>query len=135
MASIEMVRAKSRVVRPPPMPARDAGASELDEPHRAIWQAIRHLFPAHAMVDQTDYGCMLVSWLLVSVRRDGRRCRHFAAPVVIRLQPGLMLALWTCDPAERDEIAHEQVPVVREHLAGYDPHARVPTCGVIVLGE
>jgi hypothetical protein len=117
------------------VPARDAGASELDEPHRAIWRAIRHLFPAQAMVDQTDYGCMVVSWPLRSGRRGGRAAVHFAAPIVIRLEPGLMLALWTCDPAERDQIAREQEPVVREHLAAYDPHARVPTCGVIVLGE
>jgi hypothetical protein len=77
MWSIETARARAR---PRPVPARDAGASELDEPHRAIWRAIRHLFPAQAMVDQTDYGCMVVSWPLRSGRRGGRAAVHFARP-------------------------------------------------------
>jgi hypothetical protein len=132
MWSIETVRVRAR---PQPVPAQAAAAPELDEPQQAVWQAIRHLFPADAMVDQTDYGYMLVSWPLEGRQQGGRRGSHFAAPIVIRLEPGLMLALWTCDPAERDAIAREQEPVVRQHLTGYDAHARVPTCGVIVLGE
>ena len=111
---------------------RDDIARRLDEPHGAVWDAIRHLFPAHAMVDQVDHGCLLVSWSL----RDGRRaCTHFAAPVMVRIGPGLMLALWTCADGERGEIAALQAEAVREALAGYDPHSRIPTCGVILLGE
>jgi len=107
-------------------------AWDLDEPHRAVWEAIRRLFPAHAMVDQVDHGCLLVSWTL----RDGRRaCTQFAAPVMVRLGAGLLLALWTCGAEARGEIAQAQVDPVREALAGYDPHSRIPTCGVIHLGD
>ena len=111
---------------------REDEASRLDEPHRAVWDAIGHLFPAHAMANQVDHGCLLVSWSL----RDGRRaCTHFAAPIIIRIGPGLMLALWTCGREERREIAALQAETVREALTGYDPHSRVPTCGVIQLGD
>ena len=104
----------------------------LDEPHAAIWEAVRQLFPRHALVTQTDYGYMMVSWSL-----EGRRpgSRHMAAPVIIRIRPGLLLALWTCDPEARDAIAREQEATLREALAGYNPHSRVPTCGVIELGD
>ncbi len=105
---------------------------ELDEPHLAIWNAIAHLFPAHAMVDQVDYGWLLVSWELPPGRGASA---HFAAPVMLRIEPGLLLALWTCEPHERDEIAREQEGAVRVRLDEYDPNSRLPSCGVIVLGE
>jgi hypothetical protein len=125
---LELVRTRAeprRVVREEPDRA-------IDEPHAAVWDAIRHFFPAHAMVTQTDYGYMLVSW---SLRGDRRASTHFAAPIVIRIEPGLLLALWTCDPEDRESIAREQAECVREQLAGYDPRARVPTCGVVIIGE
>jgi hypothetical protein len=123
----EMVRLRAQPRLAPQL--ADDGA--LDEPHRAIWRAVRHLFPAHAMVDQVDYALLLVSWKL-----PGRRgaSAQFAAPVMIRIEAGLLLALWTCEPQERDAIAREQEDVVRACLDGYDPHSRVPTCGVIVVG-
>lgn len=111
---------------------RDSATGDLDDPHLAVWQAVRYLFPLHAVATQTDHGCMLVSWTL----RDGRRaCAHWAAPVIIRIESGLLLALWTCDPEDRIAIAALQAETVREALYRYDPHSRVPTCGVIVLGE
>jgi hypothetical protein len=124
----EMVRLLGR----PDGPAQLPDDAELDEPHRAVWGALRHLFPAHAMVDQVDYGLLLVSWQL-----SGYRCEsaQLAAPIMIRIEAGLLLALWTCEPQERDAIAREQEDVVRAHLDGYDPRSRVPTCGVIVLGS
>lgn len=110
----------------------DESARDLDEPHLAVWDAVRHLFPAHAMVNQVDHGCLLVSWTL----RDGRlACTHFAAPVLIRIGAGLLLALWTSSPQVRDEIAAVQAETVRAGLEGYDPHSRVPTGGVILLGD
>jgi hypothetical protein len=105
---------------------------ELDEVHAAIWQAIRHLFPARAMVDQTDYGLLVVSWPL---REPRRTSSHFAAPVMIRIEPGLLLALWTCDGDGRRDIANLQARIVEDGLEAYDPHSRVPRCGVIVLGH
>ena len=107
-------------------------AGDLDEPHRAVWCAIRHLFPAHAMATQVDHGCLMVSWTL----RDGRRnCTHFAAPIMMRIGSGLLLALWMCEPGERAELAELQAETVRDALDGYDPHSRAPTCGVIQLGD
>lgn len=104
----------------------------LDDPHRAVWCAIRHLFPAHAFVTQTDAGYMMVTWTL----RDGRRnCTHFASPIVIRIEAGLLLALWTCDEDDRLMIASAQAETVRDALYDYDPHSRIPTCGVVTLGE
>jgi hypothetical protein len=112
--------------------ARYDEAWEFDDPHRAVWFAIRHLFPSHAQATQTDHDCLMVTWTL----RDGRRnCTHFAAPVVIRIEANLLLALWTCSEEERDAIANAQAETVREALYAYDPHSRVPTCGVIMLGD
>lgn len=105
---------------------------DLDDAHAAVWEAIRHLFPTRAMVDQTDYGCLVISW---PVREARRVSSHFAAPVIIRIEPGLLLALWTCDGESRRDIANLQVHRVEEGLEAYDPFSRVPRCGVIVLGE
>jgi hypothetical protein len=109
---------------------REPDASVLDEAHMAVWDAVRHLFPADAAVTQTDYGRLVVSWPI-----EGLTCTHFAAPVLMRIEPGLLLALWTCEPDERELITMAFEPIVRTHLAGYDPHSRIPTCGVIVLGN
>ncbi|MEJ6023171.1 hypothetical protein [Ramlibacter sp. PS4R-6] len=125
---LELVRSS-----PQPRIARyDPAWDDLDEAHAAVWDAVRHLFPAHAMVDQADYGCLVVSWLL---REGARRASHFAAPVVIRIEPGLLLALWTCDEESRRDIASLQAAIVEEALDSYDPHSRETRCGVIVLGE
>ena len=51
-------------------------------PHLALWQAIRHLFPAHAMADQIDFGGIVVSWTLPGDRPGNSR---FAAPIMIRI--------------------------------------------------
>jgi hypothetical protein len=110
---------------------QEPAESTLDEAHLAVWEAIRHLFPSRAIVNQTDDGWLMVTWAI-----EGLLASHFAAPVMIRIQPGLLLALWTCDDADdRDAIARSLELVVAAHLAGYDPASRIPTCGVIVLGE
>jgi hypothetical protein len=125
---LELVRSHTK----PRMARYEFAWHGLDEAHGAVWQAIRDLFPSHAMADQTDYGCLLISWSL----RDGRRaCTHFAAPVIVRIAPGLLVALWTCDEQSRRDIAELQAQIVSDALADYDPHSRVPSCGVIVLGE
>lgn len=124
---LEMVRTRDET--------HAAGADDAwddDDPHRELWLAVRHLFPAHAMACQTDYGMIMVSWTL----RDGRlACTHYAAPILLRIEPGLLLALWTSTREERRAIARLQAHTVREALSGYDPHSRIPSCGVIALGE
>jgi len=107
-------------------------SAAMDAADAAVWDAIRHLFPPHAMVDQTDDGGMVISWTLHETR--GRSAR-FAAPLLIRIEPALLLALWTPDLIERKTIARLQARVVRRELTGYDPLARIPTARVIVLGE
>ena len=109
---------------------REPDTSALDEAHLAVWDAVRHLFPAHAIVCQTDHGRLMVTWAI-----EGLTSTHFAAPVLMRIEPGLLLALWTCEPDERELITMEFEPVVRAQLANHDPQSRVPTCGVIVLGN
>jgi hypothetical protein len=104
---------------------------DLDEAHAAIWRAVRHLFPRNAEVTQSDYGYLMVSWRMPA-RRGGS---HHAAPIVIHIEPGLMLALWASEGEDRQEIAALQVDTVREALAGYDPDSRIPTCDMIVLGD
>jgi hypothetical protein len=123
---LELVRSNAPRYSPRYEPAWD----DLDEAHAAVWDAIRPLFPPQAMADQTDYGVLVVSWQI-----RGRRSSHFAAPVIVRIDPGLLVALWTCDEESRREIAMLQVDAVREALDGYDPHSRIPTCGVVQLGE
>jgi hypothetical protein len=110
---------------------REPALDDLDDAHAIVWQAIRHLFPGRAMVDQTDYGCLLVSWTLRGARPGSR---HFAAPVIIRIETGLLLALWTCDAASRADIADLVAADVAEALQSYDPRSREPRCGVILLG-
>ena len=111
---------------------RPTFAWDMDDPHAAVWGAIRLLFPLHACATPTGYGGFVVSWTL----RDGRlACTQWAAPVMIRIEPGLLLALWTSEPDDRRAIAALQAETVRDALAGYDPHSRVPSCGVIVLGD
>jgi hypothetical protein len=118
--------------QPKPIPAARPQWDDLDEAHAALWDALHHLFPSHANVTQTDYGCLMVSWLV----RDAKRgCTHYAAPVIIRIEAGLLLALWTCGEEDRRMIAQLQEAEVAAALAGYDPHSRIPTCGVIVLGD
>jgi len=82
------------------------------------------------MADQTDYGVLVVSWPL-----RGARSFHFAAPVIVRIDPGLLVALWTCDEESRREIALGLVDAVREALDLHDPYSRIPTCPVVQLGE
>jgi hypothetical protein len=110
-------------------PRRPAG---LDAAHAAVWDAISHLFPPHAMVNQTDEGYLVISWTLPGALG---RCARFAAPLMIRIEPALLLALWTTDVIERKAIARLQARVVRRELTEYDPLARIPTARVIVLGE
>lgn len=133
---LEVVRSH---MQPQPQPLQqtriaryEAAWDDLDEAHAAIWDAVSHLFPPHAMVDQTDYGCLVVSW---SLREGGRHGTHFAAPVIIRIAPGLLLALWTCDEESRGDIAQLQVETVSEALEDYDPYSRIATRGAIELGE
>jgi hypothetical protein len=133
---LELVRSNTKTRVPPPMAAgatgHDATWDDVDDAHGAVWQAVRHLFPANAMVDQVGYGCLLVAWQL---RHPSRRSWSFAAPVMIRIAPGLLVALWTSDGPGRRDLAELQAEVVSDALATYDPHSRVPTCDVIRLGD
>ena len=129
---LELVQSPSLSLSPPRIARFEPAWDDLDEAHAAVWDAIRHLFPRHAMVDQADYGCLVVSWSLGKGRKSAA---HYAAPVIIRIATGLLLALWTCDEDSRRDIANLQADCVREALVSYDPHSRVTRCGVIALGE
>jgi len=104
----------------------------LDDAHAALWHAVRHLFPAHAMVDQTGDGQLLISWTIAGATAGSLL---LATPVMIRIEPGLLFALWTGDFIERRALARLQERTVRAALAGHDPLARIPTTPLIVLGE
>lgn len=128
---LELVREHTASRTRAPVHVNDDDGWGLDKPHQALWDAVRHLFPPEAMVDQVDHGCLLISWPLRSLRGS----THFAAPIVIRVASGLLLALWTCGRMERREIASLQVETVKQALSAYDPYSRMPTCGVIELGD
>lgn len=119
-------------VGPAPLYEADEAASGLDEAHASVWDAVRQLFPAHAMVDQTDAGFLVVSWTL---KGSGRGGTVFATPIMLRIDTGLLLALWTTSGIERRAIAGLQLSKVREALAGYDARERQSPLGVIVLGD
>jgi len=127
---LELVRSHSPRAARRAATHQERARDDLDDAHAAIWKAIRPLFPAQAMADQTDYGVLVVSWPL-----RGARSFHFAAPVIVRIDPGLLVALWTCDEETRRQIAMLQVDAVRDALERHDPHSRIPTCGVVQLGE
>lgn len=128
---LETSTARLRAEFPPPLDADDASPG-LDDAHLAVWDAVRHLFPAHAMVDQTGHGYLLVSWTMPG-RRPG--ATYYAAPVILRIDAGLLLALWTTGPVERKAIARLQERTVRQALADHEPSSRVPTLGVVELGS
>lgn len=112
--------------RPPPHRIVD-----LDAARMLLWKAIQHLFPAHAEVTQTDNGAIAITW---AMRSEGSGRRGFSAPILIRPEPGLILALWTSAPADRQRIAEMQEMDVRLGLFGYEPDETLPRARVIVLG-
>jgi hypothetical protein len=108
-----------------------ADEPSLDPVHQSQWEAIRSLFPNHAMADQPEAGLLLVTWTI----RGRRRALHYAAPVMLKIDSGLLLALWASDEEERAQIAGAQRDTVEAALANYDPASRVVTMPMIVLGE
>ena len=127
---LETIAARLRLSIPAALEIDDAPPT-LDEAHLAVWEAIRHLFPAHAMVDQTGHGYLLVAWTIAG-RRPGSH--HYAAPVILHIDAGLLLALWTTGPIERKAIARLQERTVRAALEDYEATSRVHSIGVVELG-
>jgi len=108
----------------------DPGAM-LDCVRVAFWQAYRHLFPAHSLAAQTPQGAVVISW---PVHDEPGAIYPYATPVLLRIDPALLDALWRCDAAHRLRIARHHEPTVREGLRGYDPFAQFPNARVITIG-
>jgi hypothetical protein len=107
------------------------GVGTLDNVRAVLWQAYRHLFPPHALAAQTGNGNMVISW---SVMDDPLAPHPYAAPVMLRIAPELLQALWRVEPRARMRIAQNHEPTLREGLRGYDPFSRFPNARVISIG-
>lgn len=106
-------------------------ACSLDPVRAAFWTAFRHLFPEHSLAAQTPNGSLLISW---SVADDPHAHYPYAAPVMLRFDPALVDAMQGADAAQRESIARQHEPILREGLRGYDPFARFPKARVVVFG-
>lgn len=107
------------------------GIHALDSVRAAVWQAYRHLFPPHSRAAQTDQGSIVISW---STRGDPDASHPYAAPVLLRLDEGLLQQLRNSDAVERKALAARHEPALRVGLRGYDPFVREPKARVVVLG-
>jgi hypothetical protein len=112
-------------------PLAGTDAMQLDAPHAAIWESVRHLFPKHAQAIQLPNGTLAISW---AVKHQSGAHHEMATPITVRLEPGLAASLTQADDEARKQIAMDQEAVFRAGLMGYDPYARVPSARVIVLG-
>jgi hypothetical protein len=116
-----------RATEPPP----DIGPTQMEPPHAAIWEAVRHLFPQHAQAIQLTNGTLAISW---AVKHETGARHEMATPISVRLEPALEASLREADPEQRKYIATQQEATFRAGLMGYDPYAAVPSARVIVLG-
>jgi hypothetical protein len=103
----------------------------LDAPRKAIWDAVKHLFPPHAQAIQLPNGTLAISW---AVARHAGAATEMATPITVRLEPELAKALEMADSEQRRRIALTQEPEFRAGLMGYDPFTDIPRARVIVLG-
>ena len=107
------------------------GVGTLDNVRAVLWQAYRHLFPPHALAAQTGSGNIVISW---AVMDDPQAPHPYAAPVMLRIEPELVQALWSVEPRARMRMAQAHEPTLREGLRGYDPFARIPNARVVTIG-
>ena len=103
----------------------------MDSAHAAIWDAMRHLLPPHAQAVQLPNGTLAVSWATAG---EPAATQEMAAPLSIRLEPGLLAGLRQADAGQRERLAQRQEPAFRAGLVGYDPYTVIPKARVIVLG-
>jgi hypothetical protein len=103
----------------------------VDEIRSVFWETFRHLFPPHAKVVQTESGAITISWTMAG---DPYAQSTHAAPITIRFEEDLLLAMRTSGAEQRKKIAARQEPVLRAGMIVYDPYAAVPKARVIVLG-
>jgi hypothetical protein len=113
-----------------PLP-RTVGGGSLDDVHSAFWQALRHLFPPHALAVQEPQGGIVVSW---SIEDEPQARYPYSAPVLLRFDEALLDAMDRADARQRLRLARRQEPALREGLRGYDPYARLPDARVVHLG-
>lgn len=115
----------------PPTTLPPIGVGTLDNVRSVFWHAYRHLFPAHSLVAQTRKGSLVISWSVV----DDPHAHHpYAAPVVLRFDPDLLVAMARADARNRIRIALKHEPTLREGLRGYDPFTRFPNARIIHIG-
>ncbi|TWO72420.1 hypothetical protein FN976_06885 [Caenimonas sedimenti] len=107
------------------------GVAPLDGVRAVFWQAYRHLFPPHSLAGQTPNGSIVISWSVVD---DPHASHPYAAPVLLRLDEGLVDLMASSDAGQRRRIAQTHEPTLREGLRGYDPFARIPNARVVSLG-
>jgi hypothetical protein len=107
------------------------GVGSLDNVRSVFWQAFRHLFPPHSLAAQTPNGSVVISWSIM----DEPDARYpYAAPVMLRFDPGLVEAMWKADARQRVRMAKKHEATLREGLRGYDPFARFPNARVVNIG-
>lgn len=103
----------------------------LDNVRSVFWQAYRHLFPPHSLAAQSPTGSLVISWSIL----DEPNARYaYATPVMLRFDETLVDTMWKADARQRQRIAQNHEPTLREGLRGYDPFARFPNARVITIG-
>lgn len=121
--------------RTPAGTAAQKGASRatcgLDPVRAAFWDAFCHLFPPHSLAAQTPNGSLLISW---SVMDDPHAHHPYAAPVMLRFDEALVAVMAQADAPQRERLARQHEPTLREGMRGYDPFARFPNARVVVIG-
>lgn len=103
----------------------------LDNVRSVFWQCYSHLFPPHSVAAQSSNGCLLISW---SIADEPNAHYAYAAPVMLRFEEALLEAMWRADARQRQRIAQNHEPTLREGLRGYDPFTRFPNARVITIG-
>ena len=103
----------------------------LDSIRAVFWEAYRHLFPPHSVSAQTRHGSLVISWSIT----DEPDARYpYAAPVVLRFEEDLLVAMAKADLRQRLRIAQNHEPTLREGMRGYDPFSRFPNARVVTIG-
>ena len=103
----------------------------LDNVRSVFWEAYRHLFPPHSISAQSRTGNLVISW---SVADEPHARYPYAAPVVLRFEEALLEAMARADHRQRQRIAQNHEPTLREGLRGYDPFSRFPNARVVTIG-
>ena len=103
----------------------------MDGVRRSFWDAVKPIFPPHAVAAQTAGGSLVISW---STQGDPNATYRYATPVVLRFEAELVEMMLRADAEQRRRVVSQQEQVVRAGLVGYDPYAKVPNTRVVVLG-